>query len=462
MRNVDGVGSASPGDGMHGGAARRAFPAPASLPRRARALGTRARPIGVLVRTVASGRTWIATANLLVSLTAGALFAAGTAIALFLSLTTAWILGLGVLVRAQTLRMTAWMASVDRWRLRRLGFTIDAPALPQPPPGASLRQRQLSWGRAGWLWRLPAYQLIRLPLAGALAFVAMSWWWLVIICLVLAAGPTRPVSLIGWQIGPVSPDAGQVLLLVLAALAGAAAWPALARALVRADAFAGRALLGPSRTGELAAEVSRLSEARALAVQSAEAERRRIERDLHDGLQPRLVSLALDLGLARSRLDRDPAGARSMVERAHSEAKQTAEDLRNLVRGIHPAVLDERGLDAALSALVASCPVRVSVDVRLASRPDPARESTAYYVVAEAVTNVTKHSSASTASVCISGDGRTLRVLVEDDGRGGARLEPGGGLTGLAARVASLDGTLTCTSPPGGPTRIEAVIPCAP
>jgi signal transduction histidine kinase len=174
------------------------------------------------------------------------------------------------------------------------------------------------------------------------------------------------------------------------------------------------------------------------------------------------VNLALDLGLARSRLRSDPGAAQSLVDRAHEEAKRAAEDLRNLVRGIHPSVLDERGLDAALSALVASCPVPVAVTVSLPRRPAPAVEAAAYYVVAEAVTNISKHGQSRKAAVSIGYADSALRVAVEDDGRGGARLEPGGGLEGLAARVASLDGTFEVSSPRGGPTRIEAVIPCAP
>ena len=236
-------------------------------------------------------------------------------------------------------------------------------------------------------------------------------------------------------------------------------WPLLARLGSAVDVSLARALLGPSRSGQLSAEVQRLGEARTLAVESAETERRRIERDLHDGLQPKLVSLALELGLAKARFDRDPASARSLLNQAHEEAKTAIEDLRGLVRGIHPSVLDERGLDAAFSALVANCSVPVRVEVSLGQRPDQAVEAVAYFVVAEAITNVTKHSDASRASVMITEGAGLLRILVEDDGSGGAQVEPGGGLAGLAARVAAIDGTFHVTSPPGGPTHLEAVIP---
>jgi signal transduction histidine kinase len=172
------------------------------------------------------------------------------------------------------------------------------------------------------------------------------------------------------------------------------------------------------------------------------------------------VSLALELGLARSRFERDPQYARALLDKAHEEAKIAIQDLRGLVRGIHPSVLDERGLDAALSALVAGCAVPVRVDVSLITRPGRTQEAVAYFVAAEAITNVTKHSSAAAASVTITDDGTLLRVLVEDDGKGGAVIEPSGGLAGLAARVAAIDGTLTVTSPSGGPTQVAAVIPC--
>jgi len=418
--------------------------------------------VGSALRVYVSKQTLAAHVSLLLSLGVGAFFAAATLVSLIASLATAWIIGVGVAIRGGTLRLAARMAAFDRTRLGRFGAPVEPVPLPRREPRMSLWQSQQAWARASWLWRLPAYQLVRLPVAAAMGFVAVTWWWAAIICFILAAEPPKPSVLLAWQVGPVSPGPVGVLALVVAGVAGILAWPFIALGLGRADVLLARSLLGPSRSRLLAAEVTRLGTARNLAVESAEAERRRIERDLHDGLQPQLVSLALDLGLARARLDRDPDAARSMVERAHEGAKRATEDLRNLVRGIHPAVLDERGLDAALSALVAGCAVPVSVDVSLGQRPDPVRESAAYFVIAEAITNVTKHSGAGTASVTITGDGALLRVVVEDDGHGGAHLEPGGGLAGLAARLASVDGILTVSSPPDGPTRIEAVIPCEP
>ncbi len=446
-------------------------PEPRELPLRVASFGPRRRDaprpavtaFRWLLHSFSAKRTWTASANLVVNLVVGAGFALATALALLVTLATAWVVGVGTMVRGGALFLSAHMSRFDRRRVERLGgVRIAAPSSPEPGAGASLRERQVAWGRATWLWPLSAYQLARLPAAGAAAFVAVGWWWATIACFVVASQPSGPVQIVGWDVGPMSLGAAGVAGLVVTGVAGVLAWPALVRMAMKLDAALAMHLLGPSRSGQLAAEVSRLSEARALAVTSAEAERRRIERDLHDGLQPQLVSLALDLGLAKARIETDPGAARAMVERAHEEAKQAARDLRKLVRGIHPSVLDERGIDAALSALIASCPVPVSVALDLPRRPEATREAAAYFVVAEAITNVTRHAGARRASVTIAERSGALHVAVVDDGRGGARQDPGGGLAGLAARVASLDGTFSLSSPVGGPTRIEAVIPCEP
>jgi signal transduction histidine kinase len=455
LRNLAGVGDAPDSQQTSG-----ARDEPGSVP-----AGSGGRMLAGLraVSGWAPANTWRATANLPVSLVLGGLFAFAVACALLLSAATVWILGLGTTVRAGALRLAAQMARLDRRRIEWLsGVRIEPLALPRAEPGAGFGARQLAWARSPWLWRLHAYQLVRLPVAGALAFGAVAWWWATVLCFVLAGQPAQPVLLLAWRVGPVTLAPAEMAALVAAGVAGLLAWPAAVRAVPAIDTSLGHWLLGPSRASQLSTEVARLARARSQAVASAEAERRRIERDLHDGLQPQLVNLALDLGLAKARLRSDPAAAQSLIERAHQEAKRAAEDLRNLVRGIHPSVLDERGLDAALSALVAGCTVPVAVTVTLPRRPAPTPEAAAYYVVAEAITNISKHAQAHKAAVNISYTHGALRVAVQDDGRGGARLEPGGGLEGLAARVASLDGTFELSSPQGGPTRIEAMIPCAP
>jgi signal transduction histidine kinase len=388
-----------------------------------------------------SPRTWRALISLVISLVTGALFFVVLIFALLISAALSWIVGLGMLVLSFTLRIAARMAGLDRRRVRRFaGVRVDPAPLPDAAPDLSFRQRQKAWTQSPAVRRLVVYQIVRLPVTAA-SLTAVGF--------TIAAIFAYHDSHASWSRFAVS----------LVCFFG---WPLLARLGAAVDVSLVRWLLGPSRSGELSAEVQRLGEARTLAVESAETERRRIERDLHDGLQPKLVSLALELGLAKARFERDPEAARSLIYRAHDEAKTAIEDLRSLVRGIHPSVLDERGLDAALSALIASCPVPVHVEVTLSRRPDQTREAVAYFVVAEAITNVTKHSGATRASVIINEGGGLLRVVVEDNGQGGARTDPGGGLAGLGARVAAIDGTFTVTSPPGGPTFIEAVIPCAP
>jgi signal transduction histidine kinase len=391
-----------------------------------------------------SWRTWRAIANLLISLVTGSLFMAVLIFALLLSGALSWIVGLGMLVLTFTLRLAAGMAGLDRRRVRRMAGVRIEPALPTGPGSElSFRQRQKAWSRSPVVWRLVAYQFARPPL-GFLSLFAVSGIWALMISSFGQSGDASSGNGFGH------------LMLGLVALF---VWPLVARLGSSLDVSLARWLLGPSRSGQLSAEVQRLGEARTLAVESAESERRRIERDLHDGLQPKLVSLALELGLAKARFERDPESVRSLINQAHEEAKTAIEDLRGLVRGIHPSVLDERGLDAAFSALVASCAVPVRVEVSLSKRLDQAVEAVAYFVVAEAITNVTKHSGASRASVMITEASGLLRVLVEDDGGGGASAEPGGGLAGLAARVTAIDGTFAVNSPKGGPTRVEAIIP---
>ena len=194
---------------------------------------------------------------------------------------------------------------------------------------------------------------------------------------------------------------------------------------------------------------------------AAEAERRRIERDLHDGAQQRLVALAMELGRAQAKFTDDPEAARDLVDQAHAQAKEALIELRNLVRGVHPPVLTDRGLDAALSGLAALCPVPVDVHVEVPVRPKPAVEAVAYFMVAEALTNVAKHARASHVNVLVEGHGfpGSLTVLISDDGIGGANPR-GAGLSGLADRVSGVDGELSVESPSGGPTIISAVLPC--
>jgi signal transduction histidine kinase len=196
-------------------------------------------------------------------------------------------------------------------------------------------------------------------------------------------------------------------------------------------------------------------------VDAAEAERRRIERDLHDGAQQRLVALAMELGRAKAKFADDVDAAKELVDQAHAQAKEALIELRNLVRGVHPPVLTDRGLDAALSGLAALCPIPVDVHVDVPVRPKSSVEAVAYFMVAEALTNVAKHSRASQVKVVVEGHGYpgTLTVMITDDGIGGADTASPG-LSGLADRVSGVDGRLSVESPAGGPTIIAAELPC--
>ena len=220
-------------------------------------------------------------------------------------------------------------------------------------------------------------------------------------------------------------------------------------------------LLSTGESARMRAELDEQRLRRQLAVDAAEHERRRIERDLHDGAQQRLVALGMTLGLARQKLPADPDAAAELVEEAHAEAKLAHAELRDLARGIHPAILADRGLDAALSALLRRMPLPVSIIVAMPRRPPAAVESAAYFVVSEALTNVSRHAAATRATVSITEADGTVAVEITDDGMGGADPAGGTGLNGLVERVAGLNGRLTVDSPAGGPTVIRAEIPCA-
>ena len=270
---------------------------------------------------------------------------------------------------------------------------------------------------------------------------------------------------------------GGLLLAWIAALttqAGSLAMVRTARSLLgaspRAEAVEAarqaqmRAAQAQARATQAEGRAVELTETRTAAVGAADEERRRIERDLHDGAQQRLVALGVELGSARRKVSSDP-DASAALEHAHHEVKETLAELRDLVRGIHPAVLTDRGLDAALSALAARSPVPVRIDV-----PDPpsltrastSAQAAAYFVAAEALTNAAKHADAQqvTVTATVQPDA-VLRLVIADDGRGGAVATPGSGLDGLRSRVAALDGTFDLDSPAGAGTRLTVEVPCA-
>ncbi|MGP2436630.1 sensor histidine kinase [Streptomyces sp. JW3] len=239
-------------------------------------------------------------------------------------------------------------------------------------------------------------------------------------------------------------------------------WPVLpfiARGLANADRAMVRGLLSPS--DELERRIAELESDRGVVVDTAAADLRRIERDLHDGAQARLVNLAMGLGLAKEKLLEGQADEQvaAMVDEAHGEVKLALRELRDLARGIHPAVLTDRGLDAALSSVASRCTVPVKVTVDLAERPAAAIEGIAYFTVSELLQNVSKHSAARSAAVEVWRSETRLLIQVWDDGRGGARLDGGTGMKGLADRLGAVDGLFVVDSPEGGPTKVTAELP---
>ncbi len=223
-----------------------------------------------------------------------------------------------------------------------------------------------------------------------------------------------------------------------------------------------RTILSPNREAQYAAEAHTSARQRDGAIRASEVERTRIERDLHDGVQPRLVSVGMTLGLAQQKLDDDPDTARALIEEAHTSTKAAITELRQLARGIHASVLDDRGLDAALSALAGRSHIPVQLDVRLDGRCRRDAEAAVYFSIAEALTNAAKHSRASECRVVVRiRDGATLWARVEDNGLGGARVVPGGGIDGISQRALAAGGTVRLDSPLGGPTSLEVSVPCA-
>lgn len=229
--------------------------------------------------------------------------------------------------------------------------------------------------------------------------------------------------------------------------------------LSRSYARLGRSLLGPTERARLALRVRQLAASRAETVDSQAAEIRRIERDLHDGAQARLVALGMNLGMAEQLLEADPDTARELIAEARESSSAALAELRGLVRGIHPPVLADRGLDGAVRAFVLDSPLAVHVDIDLPERPPAPVESAAYFAVAETLTNAAKHAHTSEAWVRIAHADGVLRIAVTDQGRGGASIESGGGLEGVRRRLAAFDGTLALTSPPGGPTVVTMEVP---
>jgi signal transduction histidine kinase len=398
-----------------------------------------------------SARTWLRTVHVVTGVPL-ALLASLTIVGLaVLSVIFVWTVVVPVialLLLFQAVRVLTWLQ-----RCRFSAFLdVDIPAVPRRSEGGRNPLKLLFHAaRTRSTWRQIGYHLLSSLISG-IGFVVVVGAWSG--SLVAAALAVRRWTLEGaWT-------SATFALLVLLSLVLFVAGPWVVSGVTALDVIAAEAMLGPSLSDELVLRVETLRESRAEVVDAADTERRRIERDLHDGAQQRLVSLAMNLGMARATLTDLPEPAREVIAQAHEEAKQALKELRDLVRGLHPAVLNDEGLDAALSGLAARAPFPVRLRVDMRERASPTIEAVAFFVVSETLTNIAKHARASSAQVTVDRRGDLLHLTVFDDGRGGADLDGGTGLRGLAQRVGSVDGTLHIDSPGGGPTTIRVELPC--
>jgi signal transduction histidine kinase len=406
------------------------------------------------LRVPLSGQTWLNTGYVLLAFPTGLAYfivlVVGISVGVALAVV---IIGLGIL--AATLAAWRGMAGIERALARSL---LGVP-IPQPPErhGLPLMDRVTRWLRDPVTWKSLVFVALKFPLGiasiaatGFLGFVALVMLFAPIIVLI------TPVTVFGWIVTSFA----EALPLTLIGIPAVLLVLHLTNGLAWLWALFARVMLGPS-TVQLHERVDDLRDARARIIAAADAERRRIERDLHDGAQQRLVALSLTLGMAESRLKADPDAAAELISQAREEASLAVKELRELASGIHPALLSERGLGPALEALASRAPVPTTVGGVPAQRLPAPVESAAYFVTAEALTNVAKYAGAMSAAVMLTVDHGRLRLLVRDDGAGGADPLKGSGLRGLNDRVEALDGVLHVDSPPGLGTTVIAEIPLA-
>ncbi|MER5525172.1 sensor domain-containing protein [Streptomyces sp. NPDC002677] len=363
-------------------------------------------------------------------------------------------LGVGMLLAPLALRALHALAGRERARLGRRGPEVIAP----DPPPTRLRlaltdpttRRELRWLlRHGTLGLSLGLLGALLPLSAVRDTLFPLYWRFM------------PRNLTATSFGyGVAHSWADAFAVCMFGIGSTAVILGLTPGMARLQADPGRRLLAAGPDTDLSLRVAELTATRAAALDAHATELRRIERALHDGTQNRLVSVTVLLGAARRQVARDPSRADEILERAQSAAEQALAELRTVSRSILPPVLDDRGLAGALSGLAAESPVRCRIDVDAPERCAASVEATAYFVVAEALTNVAKHSGADRAAVAVRARGGRLTLTVTDDGRGGADTTGGSGLTGIRRRVAAHDGTLRLTSPAGGPTTLEVELPC--
>ncbi|MCM4083176.1 sensor histidine kinase [Paractinoplanes hotanensis] len=373
------------------------------------------------------------------------------------------VLGIGLFLLPAVTALIRLRADLARRVAGWHGVRIVRPYRPKPPGVAPI-----GWARYKWIvsdpatWRDFAWLLpgavgglvlgiltLGLPAYGVEGIVLLPLW-------IYLGGEWSGYG-VNWPIESVSegflslPQGAVFLLLGLV----------VAPHLRRFDALFARLFLAPTRAAELRLRVTQLTVTRSDAVDAQAAELRRIERDLHDGAQARLVSLGMAIGLAEELVERDPETARKLLAEARENSSTALVELRHLVRGIHPPVLAERGLDGAVRALALTMVIPTTVDSDVTGRLETPVESAAYFAVAEALTNVQRHSGANVAYVSMRRTGDLLRLEVGDDGHGGADPMRGTGLAGMERRLAAFDGTMSVSSPPAGPTIVTMELPCA-
>ncbi|MBP2584033.1 signal transduction histidine kinase [Streptomyces sp. PvR006] len=416
------------------------------------------------IRAPFEGRTWRALLYVLIGLPLSVCWFA-LSVAFVSAGAGLLITFLGVPILAGALAMCRGFGAVERARARALlDVDVRAPEAVRGRTGGAF-----SWMgamlKSGASWRHLLYAVVHMPWAVfsfsvTVAFWTWGWslftyplWQWVFPAYVGQDG----IQLYGDGTHNLYLDSPfEIAVTSLAGLLFVMAGPWLLRGFVAVDRFLVSGLLGPSR---LASRVTELESDRGVVVDTAAADLRRIERDLHDGAQARLAALAMDLGLAKEKLAEDPRAAAVLVDEAHGEVKLALQELRDLARGIHPAVLTDRGLDAALSAVASRCAVPVSVDVDLPARPVAAIEGIAYFTVSELLRNVTAHARARRAWVDVWRTGDRLMLQVRDDGVGGAHVVTGRSLSSLTGRVGAVDGVLAVDSPEGGPTTVTVELP---
>ena len=365
------------------------------------------------------------------------------------------LITVGLPILALALLFARWGANAER---ERAALVLDGPiARPRPQPRAGGRlARRLAPLRDRRTWRDLGYMLLLGPVGIVTGTIAIALWSAAFAALLAPAVASSAPA--GSALDDLS--SAELIGVAIASVPLAVLAAIVTRALAAGCAALAEALLAGTDRAELEQRISSLEATRSGAVDSADAQLRRIERDLHDGAQHRLAYIAMELGRARAKLATDPEAVDALLAGAHDESKIAMRELREVVRGIHPSVLSDRGLDAALSGLAERASVPVEISGCGADRLPPAVETAAYYVVAESLTNVGRHSGANSAQVELRRDGDELVVAIADDGHGGARRVPGSGLEGLAQRVEALDGSLAIDSPDGGPTTITARLPC--